>query len=118
MASCRERHVGEQQSEHRAREHAAATPTVHGPDTAAGGCLAFFTPVTVGGRQLTAVGVLLGPEQGSDTQALLAAAGPAAQQLVDSIAPRTGASAIAAPGAAAGPRRRRWRPDRPPPPQN
>jgi serine-type D-Ala-D-Ala carboxypeptidase (penicillin-binding protein 5/6) len=91
-----------------------------GSDTAARGCLAFFTPVTVGGRQLTAVGVVLGQGQGSDTQALLAAAGQAAQQLVDSIAPRTGAGAIAAPGAAAGPRRRRWRwrPDRPAPPQN
>jgi D-alanyl-D-alanine carboxypeptidase (penicillin-binding protein 5/6) len=89
-----------------------------GSDSAAGGCLAFFTPVTVGGRQLTAVGVVLGQGQGSDTQAVLAAAAQAAQQLVGSIAPATGTSAIAAPGAAARPRRRRWRPDRPPPPQN
>jgi hypothetical protein len=61
---------------------------------------------------------VLGQGQGSDTQALLAAAGQAAQQLVGSNAARTGMSAIAAPGAAAGPRRRPWRPDRPPPPQN
>jgi len=89
-----------------------------GSDSAAGGCLAFFTKVTVGGRGVTAVGVVMGQGQGSDTQALLAAAGQAAQQLVDSIASRTGASAIAAPSAGAGTRRRRWRPDRPPPPQN
>ena len=38
--------------------------------------MAFFTPVTVDGRQLTAVGVVLGQGEGSDTQALLAAAGP------------------------------------------
>jgi D-alanyl-D-alanine carboxypeptidase (penicillin-binding protein 5/6) len=89
-----------------------------GSDSAAGGCLAFFTPVTVGGRRLTAAGVVLGQGQGGDPRALLAAAGQAAQQLVDSIAPGTGVSAIAAPGAGDGPRRRRWRPDRPPPPQN
>ena len=58
-----------------------------GSDSAAGGCLAFFTHVTVGGRRLTAVGVVLGQGQGSDTSALLAAAGEAAEQLVDSVAP-------------------------------
>ena len=55
-----------------------------GSDSAAGGCLAFFTHVTVGGRQLTAVGVVMGQGQGSDTSALLAAAGrgrPAAGRL-------------------------------------
>jgi len=55
-----------------------------GSDSAAGGCLAFFTDVTVGGRRQTAVGVVLGQGQGSDTQALLAAAGQAAEWLVDS----------------------------------
>ena len=60
-----------------------------GSDSAAGGCLAFFTHVTVGGRRLTAVGVVLGQGQGSDTSALLAAAGEAAEQLVDSVAPAT-----------------------------
>ena len=56
-----------------------------GSDSAAKGCLAFFTPVTVGGRRQTAVGVVLGQGQGSDTPALLAAAGGAAEQLVDSL---------------------------------
>jgi serine-type D-Ala-D-Ala carboxypeptidase (penicillin-binding protein 5/6) len=58
-----------------------------GSDNAAGGCLAFFTHVTVGGRRLTAVGVVLGQGQGSDTSVILAAAGEAAQQLVESVAP-------------------------------
>ena len=57
-----------------------------GSDSAAAGCLAFFTHVTVGGRRLTAVGVVLGQGEGSDTRALLAAAGEAAQRLVDSLA--------------------------------
>ena len=43
--------------------------------------------VTVGGRGQTAVGVVLGQGQGSDTPALLAAAGEAAEQLVGSLAP-------------------------------
>ena len=53
-----------------------------GSDSAAGGCLAFFTHVRVGERRLTAVGVVLGQGEGSDTSALLAAAGEAAEQLV------------------------------------
>jgi serine-type D-Ala-D-Ala carboxypeptidase (penicillin-binding protein 5/6) len=61
-----------------------------GSDSAAGGCLAFFTQVTVGGRRQTAVGVVLGQGEGSDTSAILAAAGEAAQQLVDSVAPGVG----------------------------
>jgi D-alanyl-D-alanine carboxypeptidase (penicillin-binding protein 5/6) len=56
-----------------------------GSDSAAGGCLAFFTHVRVGGRRLTAVGIVLGQGKGSDTRALLAAAGDAAEQLVDSV---------------------------------
>jgi D-alanyl-D-alanine carboxypeptidase (penicillin-binding protein 5/6) len=55
-----------------------------GSDSAAGGCLAFFTHVTVAGHPLTAVGVVLGQGQGSNTPALLEAAGEAAEQLVDS----------------------------------
>jgi D-alanyl-D-alanine carboxypeptidase (penicillin-binding protein 5/6) len=55
-----------------------------GSDSAAGGCLAFFTHVTVGGRRLTAVGVVMGQGQGSDTSVILAAAGEAAEQLVQS----------------------------------
>jgi serine-type D-Ala-D-Ala carboxypeptidase (penicillin-binding protein 5/6) len=57
-----------------------------GSDSAAGGCLAFFTHVTVGGRRLTAAGVVLGQGEGGDTSELLAAAGEAAEQLVDSVA--------------------------------
>ena len=56
-----------------------------GSDSAAGGCLAFFTQVTVAGRRQTAAGVVLGQGQGRDTSALLAAAGQAAEQLVDSV---------------------------------
>ena len=56
-----------------------------GSDSAAGGCLAFFTRVTVGRRRETAAGVVLGQGQGRDTSALLAAAGEAAEQLVDSV---------------------------------
>jgi D-alanyl-D-alanine carboxypeptidase (penicillin-binding protein 5/6) len=55
-----------------------------GSDSAAGGCLAFFTHVTVGGRRVIAVGVVMGQGEGSNTSVLLAAAGQAAQQLVDS----------------------------------
>jgi serine-type D-Ala-D-Ala carboxypeptidase (penicillin-binding protein 5/6) len=58
-----------------------------GSDSAAGGCLAFFTNVTVGGRPVTATGVVLGQGQGSNTKSLLAAAGNAAEQLVQSAAP-------------------------------
>ena len=61
-----------------------------GSDSAAEGCLAFFTRVTAGGRRLTAVGVVMGQGQGSDTPALLSAAGEAAEQLVDSVVARPG----------------------------
>ena len=61
-----------------------------GSDSAAGGCLAFFTHVRVGGRRLVAVGAVLGQGEGRDTSAILAAAGQAAAQLVDSLpVPRT-----------------------------
>jgi D-alanyl-D-alanine carboxypeptidase (penicillin-binding protein 5/6) len=53
-----------------------------GSDSAAGGCLAFLTHVTVGGRRRTAAGVVLGQGQGDDTSALLRAAGQAAEDLV------------------------------------
>ena len=55
-----------------------------GSDSAAGGCLAFFTQVRLGGRRITAVGVVLGQGHGIDTSELLAAAARAAEQLVDS----------------------------------
>jgi D-alanyl-D-alanine carboxypeptidase (penicillin-binding protein 5/6) len=81
-----------------------------GSDSAAGGCLAFFTDVTVGGRRLTAVGVVLGQGEGSRTSAILAAAGEAAKQLVDSVAPE---SRVGQAGSASRLRRNRdQRPDR------
>jgi serine-type D-Ala-D-Ala carboxypeptidase (penicillin-binding protein 5/6) len=75
-----------------------------GSDSAAGGCLAFFTHVTVGGRLLTAVGVVMGQGQGSDTSMILAAAGEAATQLVESVAPAIRVRTLAGSGAAAGTR--------------
>jgi hypothetical protein len=74
-----------------------------GSDSAAGGCLAFFTKVTVRGRRATAVGVVMGQGQGSNTQAILAAAGEAAQKLVQSVAPTNGTSPPGAPGPAGAP---------------
>jgi len=56
-----------------------------GSDSAAGGCLAFFTHVTRGGRRLIAAGVVLGQGEGSDTAAILGAAGEAAERLVGSV---------------------------------
>jgi serine-type D-Ala-D-Ala carboxypeptidase (penicillin-binding protein 5/6) len=53
-----------------------------GSDSAAGGCLAFSTRVTVGGRRESATGVVMGQGQGSDTEELLAGAAQAARQLV------------------------------------
>ena len=70
-----------------------------GSDSAAKGCLAFFTHVTVGGHGLTAVGVVLGQGQGSDTPVILAAAGEAAKQLVESVAAAIRMRTIPAPGA-------------------
>jgi D-alanyl-D-alanine carboxypeptidase (penicillin-binding protein 5/6) len=63
-----------------------------GSDSAAGGCLAFFTRVTIGARALTAVGVVLGQGHGSNTSQILAAAGQAAKQLVESVRSRPSAS--------------------------
>jgi D-alanyl-D-alanine carboxypeptidase (penicillin-binding protein 5/6) len=69
-----------------------------GSDAEAGGCLAFFTRVTVSGRQLTAIGVVMGQGQGNDTSTLLAAAGEAGQQLVRTVAPTTNVPTRFAPG--------------------
>ena len=69
-----------------------------GSDATAGGCLAFFTDVAVGGRRETAVGVVLGQGQSSDTQALLAAAGQTAEQLIGSTAAESGTRTSAAAG--------------------
>ena len=65
-----------------------------GSDSAAGGCLAFVTGVTVGGRRQIAVGVVLGQGQGSATPALLAAASEAAEQLIESVVPEIRARTI------------------------
>jgi D-alanyl-D-alanine carboxypeptidase (penicillin-binding protein 5/6) len=54
-----------------------------GSDSAAGGCLAFFTQVEAERGPRTAVGVVMGQGEGSDTASLLAAAGDAAERLVD-----------------------------------
>jgi D-alanyl-D-alanine carboxypeptidase (penicillin-binding protein 5/6) len=70
-----------------------------GSDSAAGGCLAFFTHVTLGGRRLTAAGVVMGQGEGSDTSAILVAAGEAALQLVDSVDPASGVRTTTASGA-------------------
>jgi serine-type D-Ala-D-Ala carboxypeptidase (penicillin-binding protein 5/6) len=64
----------------------AGYPGKTGSDSAAGGCLAFFTHVTHGGRPVTAVGVVMGQGEGSDTAALLDAAGEAATRLVGGAA--------------------------------
>jgi D-alanyl-D-alanine carboxypeptidase (penicillin-binding protein 5/6) len=74
-----------------------------GSDPAAGGCLAFFTHVTLSGRQLTAIGVVMGQGQGNDTSMLLASAGEAAQQLVQSVAPATRLRTAPVPGAPGAP---------------
>jgi D-alanyl-D-alanine carboxypeptidase (penicillin-binding protein 5/6) len=84
-----------------------------GSDSAAGGCLAFFTRVPVDGRRTTAVGVVLGQGAGSDTSEILAAAGEAAEQLVESVAPATGASPVPTSRAAGAPERHA-RPQGPP----
>jgi serine-type D-Ala-D-Ala carboxypeptidase (penicillin-binding protein 5/6) len=68
-----------------------------GSDSAAGGCLAFFTHLTRGGRPETVAGVVMGQGEGSDTRAILDAAGEAAQQLVASVASSGGAAGTVAP---------------------
>jgi len=73
-----------------------------GSDSAAGGCLAFFTHVTVGGRRVIAAGVVMGQGDGSNTSAILAAAGEAAEQIVDSATTVRGAHTIPAIGAPGG----------------
>jgi serine-type D-Ala-D-Ala carboxypeptidase (penicillin-binding protein 5/6) len=74
-----------------------------GSDSAAGGCLAFFTHVAVGGQRRSAAGVVMGQGKGSDTSAILAAAGEAAEQLVDSVASASRMSTVTVSGAPGGP---------------
>jgi len=73
-----------------------------GSDFAAGACLAFFTHLTVGGHRQTAVGVVLGQWEAGSSSVVLAAAGQAAEQLVDSVAPAGGVSTAAASGSVGG----------------
>jgi serine-type D-Ala-D-Ala carboxypeptidase (penicillin-binding protein 5/6) len=73
-----------------------------GSDTAAGGCLAFFTRVDTHEGRRTAVGVVMGQGEGSDTAAILAAAGEAAEQLVGSATPGGEGRPVAAPGVPVG----------------
>jgi serine-type D-Ala-D-Ala carboxypeptidase (penicillin-binding protein 5/6) len=70
-----------------------------GSDSAAGGCLAFFTHVIRGGRSVIAAGVVMGQGQGSDTKAILGAAADAAERMVDSAATASGAQAAPSLGA-------------------
>src|SRR6185437_7410866 len=56
-----------------------------GSDSAAGACLAFFTYLTIGGHRLTAVGVVLGQWEQDRASVDLAAAGAAAEDLVQSV---------------------------------
>ena len=58
-----------------------------GSDSEAEGCLAFFKRITVGGRRVTLVGVVLGQGTGGATYVILAAAAAAAERLVGSVTP-------------------------------
>ena len=58
-----------------------------GSDSAAEGCLAFFKDVTVAGRRLSVVGVVMGQGYGSTTSVILGAAAAAAERLVGSVLP-------------------------------
>jgi serine-type D-Ala-D-Ala carboxypeptidase (penicillin-binding protein 5/6) len=58
-----------------------------GSDSEAEGCLAFFKRITVSGRRVTLIGVVLGQGTGGDTYVILAAAGAAAERLVGSVTP-------------------------------
>jgi serine-type D-Ala-D-Ala carboxypeptidase (penicillin-binding protein 5/6) len=58
-----------------------------GSDSEAEGCLAFFKHVTVDGRGLTVVGVVLDQGEGGATSVILEAVAAAAQRLVTSVVP-------------------------------
>jgi len=58
-----------------------------GSDSEAEGCLAFFKHITVDGRRLTLVGVVLGQGTGGATTVILTAAAAAAERLVGSVTP-------------------------------
>jgi serine-type D-Ala-D-Ala carboxypeptidase (penicillin-binding protein 5/6) len=58
-----------------------------GSDSEAEGCLVFFKRITVGGRRVTLIGVVLGQGTGGATYVILAAAAAAAERLVGSVTP-------------------------------
>jgi serine-type D-Ala-D-Ala carboxypeptidase (penicillin-binding protein 5/6) len=58
-----------------------------GSDSEAEGCLAFFKYITVDGRRVTIVGVVLGQGNGGVTSVILTAAAAAAQRLIGSVTP-------------------------------
>jgi D-alanyl-D-alanine carboxypeptidase (penicillin-binding protein 5/6) len=58
-----------------------------GSDSASEGCLAFFKHVTVAGRRVTLVGVVLGQGHGGVTSVILTSAAAAAERLVGSVTP-------------------------------
>ncbi len=70
-----------------------------GSDSAAEGCLAFYHYVTVAGRRITEVGVVMGQGAGSDTSVILGAAGDASQALADSVTPSIRTRTVLAAGA-------------------
>jgi serine-type D-Ala-D-Ala carboxypeptidase (penicillin-binding protein 5/6) len=65
-----------------------------GSDSEAEGCLAFFKYLTVRGRRLTVVGVVLGQGYGGATSVVLGAAAAAAERLLQSVAPAIRARTI------------------------
>jgi D-alanyl-D-alanine carboxypeptidase (penicillin-binding protein 5/6) len=73
-----------------------------GSDSAAGGCLAFFTQITIRERHVTAVGLVLGQGEGDDTAVTLGAAAQAAQQLIASVGQRQPVRATVPPISAGG----------------
>jgi serine-type D-Ala-D-Ala carboxypeptidase (penicillin-binding protein 5/6) len=71
-----------------------------GSDSEAEGCLAFFKRITVGGRRMTLVGVVLGQGTGGATFVILAAAAAAAERLVRSVTPAIQARTVLPAGTA------------------
>ncbi len=71
-----------------------------GSDSEAEGCLAFFKRITVGGRRVTLVGVVLGQGTGGATYVILAAAAAAAERLVGSVTPAIRAHSVLPAGTA------------------
>jgi serine-type D-Ala-D-Ala carboxypeptidase (penicillin-binding protein 5/6) len=71
-----------------------------GSDSEAEGCLAFFKRITVDGRRVTLVGVVLGQGTGGSTYVILAAAAAAAERLVGTVTPAIRARTVLPTGTA------------------